>query len=125
MEYGQISSGKIYSTLFNTVELDLTLNKTHIFLIPKIESPTKVKDYRPISQSNVAYKILSKVLTDRLKPLMHYIISENQSAFIPGRLITDNVLIAHELMHSMHTRKLSKSFMALKLDISKAFDRVK
>lgn len=52
------------------------------------------------------------------------IMSENQSAFIPGRYITDNVLIAHELIHSLHTRKCSQPYMALKLDISKAFDRV-
>lgn len=81
------------------------INHTHICLIPKVDSPTTMKDYRPISLSNVAYKIISKILAERLKPWLHKILSENQTAFIPGRLITDNVLIAHELMHSMKTKK--------------------
>lgn len=93
-------------------------------LIPKIDSPSSIRDYRPISLSNVAYKIISKILAERLKSYLNGAISENQTAFIPGRLITDNVLIAHELMHSLHTKKLKTKFMAFKLDISKAFDKV-
>lgn len=105
--------------------LDDEMNQTHICLIPKTESPTNPKDFRPISLCNVAYKLISKVLADRLKPWLHLIISENQTAFIPNRLITDNILIAHELLHSLNTKKLKQPFMALKLDISKAFDKVK
>lgn len=105
---------------FNTAELDPVL----ICLIPKIEFPTEVRDYRPISLSNVAYKLISKVLDVHLKPLLQDIISENQTAFIPCRLITDNVLIAHELLYSIYTRKLAWLFMAVKLDINKAFDKI-
>lgn len=72
----------------------------------------------------MAYKIISEILAERLKPWLSGAISENQSAFIPGRLITDNVLIAHELMHSLHTKNLKTKHMALKVDISKAFDKV-
>ena len=104
--------------------LDPKVNQTHICLIPKIENPSTIKDYRPISLANVAYKIISKILAERLKPLLDKIITENQSAFIPRRLITDNVLIAHELMHSRNTKNLKHKFMALKLDIAKAFDKV-
>lgn len=68
-----------------------------------VDSPNTMKDYRPISLSNVAYKIISKILAERSKPWLSIVITENQSAFIVGRLITDNVLIAHELMH---TKKL-------------------
>lgn len=109
---------------FENNYLDTKLNQTHICLIPKIEKPTTVKDYRPISLANVAYKIISKILAERLKPWLNSIITENQSAFIPGRLITDNVLIAHELMHSLNTKNLKNKFMAVKLDIAKAFDKV-
>lgn len=89
-----------------------------------MDSPASIKDYRPISLSNVAYKSISKILAERLKPRLHRILSENQTAFTPGRLITDNVLIAHELMHSLNTKNLKTKFMALKLDITKAFDKV-
>lgn len=121
-----IKSGLISFTrlFFEQNKLDPKVNQTHICLVPKIENPITIKDYRPISLANVAYKVISKILAERLKPWLNDIITENQSAFIPERLITDNVLIAHELMHSLHTKNLSNKFMALKLDIAKAFDRV-
>lgn len=109
---------------FQHNRLDPRINETHICLIPKVENPVSIKDYRPISLANVAYKIISKVLAERLKPWLHRIVSDNQSAFIPERLITDNVLVAHELMHSLHTKNLRNKFMALKLDIAKAFDKI-
>ena len=71
------------------------------------------------------YKIVSKVIANRLKPLLNSIISEAQSAFIANRLITDNMLIAFESLHHMKTTCTGKTgFMALKLDMSKAYDRV-
>ena len=100
------------------------MNHTYICLIPKIELPTQVKDYRPISLCNIAYKLISINLADRLKPWLHSLISEFQSAFIHGRLITDNIITTHEIIHSLRTKKIKKPFMALKLDIAKAFDKV-
>jgi ribonuclease HI len=110
---------------FNTGCLDESINLTHIALIPKMTNPTKVSDFRPISLCNVFYKILSKVLANRLKVILPHIISKNQSAFIPGRLISDNILVAYESLHTMHARMWGKvGYMALKLDMSKAYDRV-
>ncbi|KAH1038066.1 hypothetical protein J1N35_039809 [Gossypium stocksii] len=73
----------------------------------------------------VVYKIVAKVLANRLKDTLPLCISQNQSAFVPGRMIHDNILIAHELVHYLQSAKNrpNKGFV-IKLDMSKAYDRV-
>ena len=101
------------------------LNDTTIVLIPKVKNPQSIKEFRPISLCNVIYKIISKCLVNRLRPLLDGMISPTQSAFIPGRSISDNALIAFECMHSLNTLKDSRGeFCAYKLDLAKAYDRV-
>lgn len=101
------------------------LNHTHISLIPKVKTPKSVMDFRSISLFNMLYKLLSKVLVKRIKKVLHRIISPNPSAFILGRLIIDNIMVAFEVLHSMKTKQKGRTGdMTIKLDISKAYDRV-
>lgn len=101
------------------------LNHTNIALIPKIGQPKVPSDFRPISLCNVSYKIISKVLANRLKLVLNEVIAESQSAFIPGRLISDNLLVGYECIEFiMNKRQGKKGYVAMKLDMSKAYDRV-
>ncbi|KAL0338469.1 UNVERIFIED_CONTAM: putative mitochondrial protein [Sesamum angustifolium] len=109
----------------NSFHLPPRMNDTHIVLIPKCKHPELLSQFRPISLCNVIYKIASKTIANRLKVILDKIISPAQSAFVPGRLITDNILLAFELNHFLNTKsKGAQGFMALKLDVSKAYDKV-
>ncbi|KAL6289100.1 hypothetical protein ACE6H2_006610 [Prunus campanulata] len=101
------------------------INQTHIVLIPKVPNPRKMTQWRPISLCNILYKLISKILTNRLKHVLPEIISLNQSAFVEDMIIVDNILIVHEILHSLkHIKGAENRHIALKLDMSKAYDRV-
>ena len=111
--------------ILNSNSSPAKLNQTNIVLIAKTNNPTKMCEFRLISLCNVSYKIISKVLANRLKPILNAIISENQSVFVPRWLITDNILVAFEIMHYLKNNKEGKDkYMAVKLDLSKAYDGV-
>jgi hypothetical protein len=110
---------------FNNGCIDPDINFTHIALVPKKKNLVGVSDFRPISLCNVVYKILSKVFANRLKYILPVIISCNQLTFIPGQLISDNIIAAYETLHIMHSHMYGRvGYMAVKLDMSKAYDRV-
>ncbi|GJX13355.1 hypothetical protein Tco_0205113, partial [Tanacetum coccineum] len=108
---------------FTNGKLLRELNHTIIALIPKVSSPTRVTDYRPISCCNVLFKCISKIITNRLKESLKVLVSPNQSAFVPGRSIADNVLLTQELMHNYHLDRGTPR-CAFKVDIQKAYDTV-
>lgn len=78
------------------------LNHTHLVLILKIASPRNMSQLRPISLCNVAYKVIAKFLTNRMKMAMLHLISANQSTFVARRHIQDNILVVHEIFHSLN-----------------------
>lgn len=89
----------------NSGEMPHSINKTTIVLIPKIKHPQEMKQFRPISLCNVIYKICSKILANRLWGFLDEIIAKEQSAFVSGGLIIDNVLVAYECTTTSRGRK--------------------
>jgi hypothetical protein len=99
-----------------------SINSTFLALIPKENNPVSFNDYRPISLCNLIYKIISKVLSNRIKPILERCLSAEQMGFLKGRRIQDAIGAAHEGLHSIK-RKNSKA-LVLKLDLKKAFDSI-
>jgi len=81
-------------------------------------------DFRPISLCNVVYKLITKVITNQLKVILNNIVLDLQSAFTPGRLIINNILIAFEIFHTMSIDTSVRGYMAIKLDMEKAYDHM-
>lgn len=102
-----------------------SINHTYQVLIPKTLHTQTPSDYRPISLCNFSYKIISKIISSRLKTLLDKIITPTQCAYVPRRHIQKNFIFSHEMIDFMKKKRKGKTpFIALKLDISKAFDRL-
>ncbi|KAL0307852.1 UNVERIFIED_CONTAM: hypothetical protein Sangu_3008300, partial [Sesamum angustifolium] len=108
---------------FRTGQLLKQVNTTVLALIPKVNLPSYVSDYRPISCCNVLYKVITKVIVQRMQPVLHLLIDHSQTAFVPGRSIADNILLAQELLAGYNQRRLPPR-CTLKVDIQKAYDSV-
>lgn len=103
-------------------KLSRGIYSTFIVLIPKVESPQKLNEFRPISLVGNMYKILAKLLANRLKMVIVSVISETQTTFVKNKQILYGVLIANEVVDE--TQKLKKELMLFKVDFEKAYDSV-
>ena len=98
------------------------LNVSKIALLPKSEDRSKVQNFRPISLLNTPYKIIAKILANRMKPLLHHWILPSQTGFVPNRCILENIFLAFEAME--WTMENQQDLSMLLLDFEKAYDRV-
>lgn len=117
--------GNAVLKIFQGKGMNPSINSIHIALISKKNNLELVSEFRLISLWNMVYKLVSKVICNKLKAIMPLIISRMQSAFIPSRLITNNIMVTYELLHSMKlNKKKRKGVVAIKLDMFKAYNRI-
>jgi hypothetical protein len=112
----------VVTEFMNNGKILKSLNHTFITLIPKNKNPTGISDYRPISCCNFIYKIIASILSNRIKVFLPFLVSENQSAFVPGRLINENSLLAHEMVRKFNSKQGDN--VCIKIDLQKAYDKV-
>eukprot|EP00253_Pinus_taeda_P005844 PITA_05844 len=113
---------RMIKNVFRNHKLGENTKSSHIALIPKEANPLSFDRFHPISLCNVSYKIITKILANRLKKVLPLLISENQGGFVPSRQITENVILIQEAIHSSNNR--GEQRMIIKLDMANAFDRV-
>lgn len=92
--------------------------------LSKKDNPKTIKDFQPISLCNVIYKAIMKILVNRMKIFLPTVISPNQNSFVPVQVSSDNIIVAQEVIHSKRNVKGRKGFMATKIDVEKAYDRI-
>lgn len=105
--------------------LPQSTNDVLIVLLPKIGKPEHITQFRPVSLCNVLFKIIMKMMVIRLKSVISKLIGPAQASLIPGRLSIDNIVVVQEAVHSMRKKKGRKGWMLLKLDLEKAYDRIR
>ena len=115
---------KAVRNFFITGKMLKEVNHSYIVLIPKILNLSTINHFRPISLCNTVYKVISKLIVERVRAVILNFVSPAQSTFIPGRWIAENQLIVQEILHSFKQRKVKGGFVAMKLDLQKAYDRV-
>ncbi|GKV19162.1 hypothetical protein SLEP1_g29456 [Rubroshorea leprosula] len=108
---------------FDSGKILKQINATNITIVPKVSCPNVVSDYRPIACCNVIYKVISKLLTQRINEVLSMLVSSNQTAFVKGRSITTNLLICQDLVRNYHRSK-GPARCLMKIDLQKAYDSV-
>ncbi|PNX99881.1 ribonuclease H, partial [Trifolium pratense] len=101
------------------------INETLLLLLPKLDGATSLKQFRPISLCNVIYKVITKVITNRLRLVMPTLIGQHQCSFIYGGQSADNIIIAQKVFHSKKTKTGKKGLMAIKVDLETAYDKLR
>ena len=114
----------VVQSFFRSGHMLSEVNNSFIVLIPKNKSPSTVNHFRPITLCNIIYKTIAKLLVNRMRPLLMTLISPCQFVFIPDQWIIENQLIVQELLHSFKKRKVKGSFVAMKVDLQKAYNRI-
>jgi hypothetical protein len=129
---------EFYQTFWDTIKSDLLdlFNVLHagqlelfclyfgeVILLPKVNQAERIQQFRPICLLDVSFKIFTKVATIRLNTVADHVVRPSQTAFMQGRNILEGVVILHEAVHELHTKKLNG--VILKLDFEKTYDKVK
>ena len=111
-------------SIFASGSMPDCLNRTLISLIPKCQHPETFGSYRPISLCNSVYKIVTKIVVGRIRPLLNKLVSPVHAVFVLGRRGLDNIIIAQELIHSIDNKRGKEGYIAIKVDLEKAYDRL-
>ncbi|GLT93128.1 hypothetical protein SLE2022_109330 [Rubroshorea leprosula] len=126
-KHWEVVSGTLLSFVNNALRdghFEHSLLHAHITLIPKGENPDTIQKFRSICLLNVAYKVLSKFIVNRLRPFLQHLIGPFQNSFLTGRSTIDNIILTQEVVHSMRRKKRRKGAIAFKIDLHKGFDSV-
>ncbi len=110
---------------FTQAAMPVGWKATFITLIPKRQDATEPSHFRPISLCTTLYKVVARIMVGRMKPLLPDIISQEQGAFVAGRNISHNVMLAQEMMWDLRRASKRHSLMAVKLDMERAYDRIR
>ncbi|XP_060962046.1 uncharacterized protein LOC115719437 [Cannabis sativa] len=112
------------SDFFEEGNMHRGINSTNVVLIPKVQNLKRPNHYRPISLCNLVYKVISKIVANRIRPILPSLICPTQASFVPGRNIQDNNVIVQEIIHTFKRKKGKEGYFAIKIDLVKAYDRL-
>lgn len=110
--------------VFTHWEIPHCINNTYICLVPKSSNAATIGQCRPISLFNTIYKIITKILVNRVKPFLQDLIGPTQASFLANRRVADNAILVQEPLHYFKSSKSKKGYVMLKIDLEKAFDRL-